>query len=67
MLGVKQAVTARVIAYGISTQKTVTYMGPSLNKKVFPVHQPGGLKRTFFYMIFEKSFFFTIFLVHSSQ
>ena len=31
---------------------------PSLNKKVFPVHRPGGLKRadwdSFFFMIFEK-------------
>ena len=43
---------------------------PPLNKKVFPVHRPGGLKRAdwdFFFMIFEKSLFFSIFLVHSSQ
>ena len=34
---------------------------PPLDKKVFPVHRPGGLKRDdwdFFFMIFEKSFFF---------
>ena len=34
----------------------------SLNKKVFPDHRPGGLKRAdwdFFFMIFEKSFFFS--------
>ena len=33
---------------------------PPLNKKLFPVHRPGGLKRAdwdFFFMIFEKSFF----------
>ena len=35
---------------------------PPLNKKVFPVHRPGGLKRAnwdFFFMIFEKSCFFS--------
>ena len=34
---------------------------PPLNKKMFPVHRPGGLKRAnwdFFFMIFEKTFFF---------
>ena len=49
--------------------------GPPLNKKLFPVHRPGGLKRADwdfffmikFFMIFEKSFFFSICLVHSSQ
>ena len=33
---------------------------PPLNKKSFPVHRPGGLKRAdwdFFFMIFEKSCF----------
>ena len=43
---------------------------PPLNKKLFPVHRPGGLKRAdwdFFFMIFEKRFFSSIFLVHSSQ
>ena len=35
---------------------------PSLNKKVFPVHWPGGPKRAdwdFFFMIFEKTFIFS--------
>ena len=43
---------------------------PPLNKKLFPVHRSGGLKRAdwnFFFMIFEKSFFFSVFSVHSSQ
>ena len=33
---------------------------PPLNKKLFPVHRPGGLKRAdwdFLFMIFENSFF----------
>ena len=36
-----------------------TYIRPPLNKKVFPVHRPDGLKRAdwdFFFMIFEKRF-----------
>ena len=36
-------------------------LGPSLNKKVFPVHRPGGLKRAdwdfFFHDFFKKLFF----------
>ena len=35
---------------------------PPLNKKSFPVHRPGGLKRADW-----DVFFFSIFLVHSSQ
>ena len=35
---------------------------PPSNKKLFPVQRPGGLKRAdldFFFMIFEKSVFFS--------
>ena len=45
-------------------------VGPPLKKKLFPVHRPSRLQRAdwdFFFMIFEKRFFFSIFLVHSSQ
>ena len=43
---------------------------PPLNTKLFPVHRPSGLKRAdwkFYFMIFEKVFFFSIFSVHPSQ
>ena len=42
---------------------------PPLNKKLFPVHRPGGLKRAYwnlFFHIFKKDFFFTFPPVHSS-
>ena len=41
-------------------KKIITNVRPPLNKKSFPVHQPGGLKRAdldFFFMIFEKVVF----------
>ena len=42
--------------------KLCKYLGPALNKKLFPVHRPGGLKRAdwnFFPHIFPLFFFFT--------
>ena len=42
-------------------QNRVPSPRPTLNKKWFPVHWPGGLKRAgwnFFFVILEKKFFF---------
>ena len=42
---------------------------PPLNKKLFPVHHPSGLKRAgwhFFFMFFEKSVFSSNFSVYPS-
>ena len=49
----------RTKVLGVTSILVATYntIGPPLNKKVFPVHRPGGLKRAdwdFFFMIFEK-------------
>ena len=48
----------------------MTIIGPSSNKKSFPVHRPGGLKRAycnfFFHLIKNFFFFFTSPPVHSS-
>ena len=30
---------------------------PPLNKKLFPVHRPGGLKRAFLFHVIKKNFF----------
>ena len=51
--------------------KQVYCIRPPLNKKVFSCPPAGWAKKgrlgLFFFMIFEKRFFFSIFLVHSSQ
>ena len=52
-----------VYIFSLSLWGLAAYTRPPLNKKLFPVHRPGGLNRVdwdfFFFMIFEQSFFFS--------